>query len=67
MTIHLTVEQCNLLVSFLTHHITELREEIIHTENYTYKSNLKHQKQELEHLLINITEKNELVEEPVNG
>lgn len=67
MTIHLTVEQCNLLISIITSHIGALREEIGRTETYAFKANLKNQKHELEELLTNLMKKKDLIEEPVHG
>jgi hypothetical protein len=67
MTITLTNEEHTLLVSTLSTHVAELREEIHRTEDYTYKMNLKHQKHLLNGLLSKLVTEEELADPTVAG
>lgn len=67
MTMTLTNEEHTLLVSVLVTHLAELREEIHRTEDYTYKMNLKNQKNHLDGLLSKLLSENEMTEVSVGG
>lgn len=67
MTITLSNEEHTLLVSTLITHVAELREEIHRTEDYTYKMNLKHQKNLLNSLLTKLSAETALAEASVGG
>ena len=66
MTITFTNEEHTLLISVLSTHLAELREEIHRTEDYTYKMNLKHQKTILDTLLSKHFTVDALAEEGVH-
>ena len=67
MAIKFSSEEQNILISVLTSHIADLREEIHRTEDYTYRMNLKHHKTVLEQILNSILGQKELVGESVDG
>ncbi len=54
MIIELTDEEQELLHSFLTSNVTDIRAEIHHTDDYHYKDELRKQKEIFEQLIAKI-------------